>query len=188
MSEITEQDIRQAIRDILPETVQDGVMYLQKALADKQIVNTQELLNSVDHVIREETSGMVGSIFFTDYGRYKDMKNLRWNGKMPPVEELIEWIKGIGLGKFAWIPGYESTGKVPSESEAIRRLAWSFAKAMGSVPVTKRKYAGTWYNENVMKLVNVTRVRILRRVTEIVAKNVAGEAADVIEIDQSFEE
>lgn len=177
-----EIDIRQAVQEILPETVRDGVIYLQRAIADKRIVNTAELLSSVDYVVMQETAGMVGSIFFTDYGRYRDMKNLRWNGKMPPVEELEKWVRATGIGKFAWIPGYETTGKVPTESQAVKALSWSIAKAIGSVPVVKKKYSGTWYNEKVMKLVNITRVRILKRVTEIVAKNVAGAASDEVTI------
>lgn len=179
---VEEIDIRQAIQEILPETVREGVMYLQKAIADKRVVNTHELLNSVDYVIHEETTGMLGSIFFTDYGRYRDMKNLRWAGKMPPVEEMVAWIKEIGLGKFAWIPGYEATGKVPTMDQAIRRLSWSISKALGSVPVVKKKYTGTWYNENVMKMVNVTRKRILDRVAEIVASNISGAASDIVSI------
>lgn len=174
MSE-TGDDIRQAIREILPETIAEGVAFFQKAIANKDVVATADLMNDIEHVITEEAEGVVGSINFHEYGRYRDMKNLRWAGKAPPIEELQAWVKLKGVNNFAWVPGYEATGRIPTESVAIRRLASAISKSMGSVQVTKRKYSGTWYNETKMKLVNVTRRRILDRVAELLAERVAGE-------------
>lgn len=170
----TADAIREAIREILPETIAEGVGYFQKAIADKRIVATEELLNEFEHVILEESNQIIGSINFNEYGRYRDMKNLRWAGKAPPIEELREWVKVKGVSNFAWVPGYEASGRVPTESIAIRRLASAISKSMGSVAVTNRKYSGTWYNETKMKLVNVTRARILNRVAELTAKHTAG--------------
>ena len=170
MSE-TGEDIREAIREILPVTIAEGVAYFQKAIADKRIVATEELLNEFEHVILEESNQIIGSINFNEYGRYRDMKNLRWAGKAPPIDELREWVKVKGVSDFAWVPGYEASGRVPTESIAIRRLASAISKSMGSVAVTNRKYKGTWYNETKMRLVNVTRARILNRVAELAAKN-----------------
>lgn len=41
--EETTQDIRQAIREILPDVIADGVQYFQKAIQKKQIINTYKL-------------------------------------------------------------------------------------------------------------------------------------------------
>lgn len=163
-------DIREAVREVLPETVADAVAYFQKAIAEKRVIATEDLKNDIEHIISEESEGMVGSISFHEYGRYRDMKNLRWAGKAPPFEQLVEWVKVKGVDNFAWIPGYESSGRVPSDSIAARRLASTISRAIGNIGVVKRKYHGTWYNENKMRLVNVTRARILNRVTELVAK------------------
>ena len=178
MSE-TGDDIRQAIREILPETIAEGVVFFQRAIANKQVVANADLMNDIEHLITEEAEGVVGSINFHEYGRYRDMKNLRWAGKAPPIEELQAWVKLKGVSNFAWLPGYEATGRIPTESLAIRRLASAISKSMGSVQVTRRKYSGTWYNETKMKLVNVTRRRILDRVAELLAQRVASQINDI---------
>lgn len=179
----TADDIRQAIREILPETIAEGVNYFQKAIADKKVVASEDLMNDIASAIQEEGEAVIGSINFHEYGRYRDMKNLRWGGKAPPFEELVEWVKLKGIDNFAWIPGYEASGRIPSESIAARRLASTISKAIGSVGVTKRKYSGTWYNETKMRMVNVTRARILARVAEIVVKRTAEAAAMGVEIN-----
>jgi hypothetical protein len=71
---------------------------------------------------------------------------------------------------------------VPSESIAARRLASAISKSIGSVGVSKRKHNGTWYNETKMKLVNVTRARILNKVANIVAERIAKASTMDVEI------
>lgn len=181
MSE-TQDDIRIAIREILPETINDAVAYFQKAIAEKGIVATEALLHDFTTAIHEEGETIVGSITFHDYGRYRDMKNLRWAGKAPPFEELVAWVKVKGVNNFAWIPGYEKSGRVPTESIATRRIASAISKSIGSVKVTSKKHKGTWYNENKMKLINVTRARILSSVAELITKTTALELNTQAEI------
>jgi hypothetical protein len=181
MSEMSD-DIRQAIREIVPETIAEGVAYFQKAIANKDVIASADLQNDIDFILIEESDGLMGSINFHEYGRYRDMKTLRWAGKAPPIEELEAWVKLKGVSSFAWIPGYEASGRVPTESIAIRRLASAISKSMGSVQVTHRKFKGTWYNETKMRMVNVTRARVLARITDLIAKRAAEEATIVVEI------
>lgn len=186
MSE-TAEDIRKAIREVLPSTLAESVVYFQRALADKGLVSSAELMNSFASALQEETEAVVGSVNFLDYGRYKDMKTLRWAGKAPPPDELEKWVKQKGINNFAWIPGYEKSGRVPVESIAVRRLASTISKAIRSVGVVDKKYSGTWYNSTKARLVNVTCARILNRVSELIAKKTAEMATGGVDINLSAE-
>lgn len=172
MAQETADDIRLAIKEILPDVIADGVQYFQKAIQKKQIINTADLMNEIAGTIQEEAESVIGTINFHEYGRFRDMKYLRWAGKAPPVDELQQWVLDKGLSSFAWVPGYEATNRVPSESQAARRIASAISRSMGSVEATKKKYNGTWYNETKAKMINVARARILNRVSELITQRI----------------
>lgn len=171
MAEETLNDIHQAVRAILPQVIMDGVQHFQKAIEGKRIVNTADLLNQITSQIKDEAEAVIGSITFNEYGRFRDMKYLRWAGEAPPVDELEKWVLDKGISSFAWVPGYEYATKIPSDTKAARRIASAISHSMGSVEATKKKYSGTWYNENKMKMINIARVRILKRVSELITQN-----------------
>lgn len=169
------ENLREAIRDILPEIVSDGVKYYREAILKYKIVNTGDLMNDITHSITEDAEGIIGHINFHEYGRYRDMGMLRWAGANPPIDELEKWVLAKGVGSFAWVPGYEKSNSVPSESRAARRIASAIAYEFGRVDGVKKTYSKTTYNATIMKMVNVARVRVLNRVTEIITRNIVDE-------------
>lgn len=166
------ENLREAIEEILPEVAADAMRFFQKAIADKKLVFSEELMRDFELNIIKEAESVSAEIRFQAYGRFKDMKSLRWAGAMPNLDALEKWIETIGVQNFAWIPGYENTGHVPADNIAIRRLRNTIAHAIHSVPITEKKYSGTWYNETKMRMLNVARRRILDSAAKLIADHV----------------
>jgi hypothetical protein len=157
-------EIQTAVAEILPDVIAEAVVYFQKAIADKEIINTADLSNSVHGAMTSET---VGQITFNDYGRFRDMKSLTFN-EVPNIGLIEAWVKAKGVSNFAWVPGY-AIGSVPTETIAIRKIASAIAQHMASIVTIKRKDKG-WYNSGKANMINVTRSRVTERVAQLFSK------------------
>jgi hypothetical protein len=166
-----EKSIRVAIEEILPQAAAEGMAFFQKAITAKKLVFTEELVREFELSIQKEADSVSAEIRFEAYGRFKDMKYINRHNTTN-IEALEKFVEEVGISKFAWIPGYEASGRVPADNIAKRRLAWAIAASFTKVGIIQRKYSGTWYNETKMRMVNVARRRILDRATEILAKEI----------------
>lgn len=126
--EITPENINAFINDQLGNWSENVQRLLINNLKKSNIDLTHALISSFANQVHNATSESIASVqlAFLDYGRMKDMRRLFYT-KMPPVEAMEEFVRKVGLSKFKYVPGYSSQSKVPSESIAIKRIAWGIA-------------------------------------------------------------
>lgn len=107
------------------------------------------LIDSMDAQVIAASGDILGKVHFvfSDHGRHKDMRNLVYT-QQPPVEALEEFVRKVGVDKFRYVPGYTS-GKVPSESIAIKRIAWGISKGRlkGYKHKPKKWFAKSFYGQ-----------------------------------------
>jgi hypothetical protein len=154
------QDLKEIQTAELLQIATESIAYFQKAIQEKGLVFEDALRTNFESFIGTNSTFIAAEIHFLGYGRFKDMKTLHWSDAPPPIDSMIEFVKKTGVDKFAWVPGYEKSGKVPAETIAIKRLAraiqYSFVNS-----ISKKKYEGTWYASTKGRMVNVARRRIL---------------------------
>lgn len=103
------------------------VMAMAANVRKKKIVNTRDLLNSIDEETRSELGRMVTimNFAFNEYGRYADMKRIRWK-QQPPVDEILKWVEQKGLNAFGADPKpNKRTPKTPERRK--NEIAWGIA-------------------------------------------------------------
>ena len=144
----------------LDEIVQDGLQTMEFRIRSMGIDLTGDLRRSLRGQVIMEAQRAYGevNIFFNAYGRYKDMKGLR----MPPfghpapggeyIAGIEKFVEAIGIGKFAYVPGYENAKKAPSVDVATRRLVWGIAQGRWGKGTVYRRGQG-WYNETKSKII-----------------------------------
>lgn len=160
------ENIYQVNESVIDDLAVDGLNVFQNAIQKAGLVFSEELLNDWSTTVIKNDDVLAVEWQFRMYGRYKDMKRIP--GYMPPIEVMIEYVEKVGVDRFAWVPGYDVKDSVPTDV-AAERIAWGIAKYRASVQVIKRSGAG-WYNQNVMRLVNKTRMNIRKRTAEWIAK------------------
>lgn len=163
----------------LDEIVQDGLQVMEWRIRDMGIDLTGSLRNSLRAQVIQEAGNAYAeiTIFFNAYGRFKDMKQLR----MPPVAvpnptgEYIEAIRGyvesVGVGRFAFVPGYESSKKVPTVDTAIKRLTWGIAVGRWGKGTVYRRGRG-WYNDTKSKIMRDIKKNFQSKVSFLTFKTV----------------
>jgi hypothetical protein len=164
-------DILEIGNEIIEDITKDAIQMFKQAIERNSLVLTTELLDSFQYNIVRSAELIYSEIEFRMYGRFKDMKQIRYAAHMPPIEAMEFFVEKIGVDKFAWVPGYDSKSSVPTDI-AARRIAWAIAKHHRSVPSVKRGYRGTWYNENVMKMINEAKKQLRWRTSEWLASKV----------------
>lgn len=155
MNQVTFEEIA---GEVLEEVTADALLYFQRALASKGLVLTAELMQSFRYHIISNAQQVSADIEFRDYGRFKDMRRLRYQGQ-PPADAMEFFVNKIGVNNFAFVPGYKADRRVPTVNNAIKRIASgvSFSKKGRT---QNRKYSGTWYNETKMDMINVAKGRL----------------------------
>ncbi|PQA59163.1 hypothetical protein [Siphonobacter curvatus] len=116
---------------------------------------TGELLASIHAAAVERGQGFIrSSVMFSELLRIKDMKQLRYT-TVPPLRAMVDFVEKIGIGRFAYVPGYP-TGVTPrSEHAAVLRVARGLQFHFKSYPNIKRGYRGIYNDElkyNVLPL------------------------------------
>lgn len=169
---MTDAPIIELADEIIEEITKDAINNFRQALADNKLVFTQELYESFQYNIVRNAEMLYSEISFKQYGRYKDMKELKFSSHIPPVDAMEFFVEKTGVDKFAWVPGYKQNDGVPTEI-ATRRIAWAIASHYNRVPSIKRGYKGTWYNENVMLMINTAKKRLRWRASEWISAKIA---------------
>lgn len=160
-------EIKATVIDLVTELTKQGAAYFEKSIEKAGLNLTGELQNSVDFVIREEIGSLslTAEIFFKEYGRYKDMKTLRYSW-LPNIDAIEAFVEKIGIEKFAWVNGYEGK-QVPTVKNAKKRLVWSYLMYRKKVPVVVQNSKKQWYNKVKMAYINVMSRRLSLRLAEI---------------------
>ena len=142
---------------ILDEEVGDyaarALALLAQAIQAKGLVLSEELLNSLRTQVVGATAQHVASmgILFEQYGRIKDMKGIS-RTKAPPIEEIEEYVKKVGVSHFAYVPGYKY-GQFPLASKtAINRIAWGIARA--KVRDNDQVKPKSWFSKTFYQSIN----------------------------------
>ncbi|WP_020603131.1 hypothetical protein [Spirosoma spitsbergense] len=114
------------------------------------LVLSGELLNSFRHEAATIGEGYVSAkLQMASYGRIKDLQQLNYS-RTPPLLALENYVEKVGIGHFAYVPGYP-TGVFPrTEAQAIQRIAWAYKMSLQRKPNVKRGYRGI-YSDPLLK-------------------------------------
>lgn len=169
-----EEEVRANVYELVTELTKQGTGYFEKSIEKAGLNLTGELHNSVDFIIHEEVGNLsvIAEIFFRDYGRYKDMKQLRY-AYLPNIDAIEKWVETVGVEKFAWVNGYEAK-QVPTVKNAKERVLWSYLMYRKKVPIVVQNSKNQWYNKVKMAYINVMGRRLNLRLAEILPKYLKG--------------
>lgn len=148
------QDDSEYINAVLQEWAPFVLQVLHEGISKRKLVLTQDLYQSLRWELLRATAGMVatGKLFFRTHGRWKDMRTIR-NGKQPPINAIIEeFVQKIGVSNFKYVPGYKAGKTVPTDSVAMRRIAWGISRSLAN---KKQTAAKKWYAKNFYGTINV---------------------------------
>lgn len=151
--------------EVLEEIASDSLLYFKRALEGKGLVLTQDLLQSFRYYILRSATSVAAEIEFRTYGRYKDMRQLLYGPHMPPIDAMEYFVAKIGVGSFAYVPGYGADKRVPTVPNAVRRIAAGISFSRKNLAV-KRPYSGTWYNTTKAQMINAAKKRLGWRTSE----------------------
>jgi hypothetical protein len=164
-----DQLIEAELRDWAAEVLRVLAFQIQK----RNLVLTGDLLRSLQYdVLRAAAEGTMRlRLMFEEAGRIKDMKNVRYK-KLPPISKLEEYVKEIGLANFKYVPGY-TKGRIPTESQAINRIAWGIAtsKRRKNRQVPKKWFAKPFYSMLTPLIRSITDVYI-RAASQSITDNI----------------
>jgi hypothetical protein len=167
------------INSLVGKILQDWqVMILQEleiAIIREGLTLTGELRNSIRSEVESEKGGLESQLrlYFTDYGRFKDMKNLRYREKMPPPEKMLEYVRKVGIANFRYAFGYPLgvMPTTPSKSKYLQgatvaeaRAAYSVAKSLTGT--AKRKKEKAWYSKTVYSNLRSLQDKLIEMVRE----------------------
>lgn len=170
---ITQQEFEKIIAEEISEMSESALHDFREALEKNGLVLTSDLKNSFTRAIITNSVAMVAraEIAFNAYGRIKDIKRYTYNGYIPPVQAMEEFVRKEGLNEFAWIFYYRHLdgrkSAFQSEERLINRIAWIIAMNKRRFPNVKRNH-DSWYNENKMKYINEVRKRLRWRIASAV--------------------
>ena len=106
-----------------------GIQKLKANAKDKKLDLTGESINSIaGRLVQVTPEGQFEILIaFKNSARFADYrKNVKYKS-LPPVELLMQWVLGKGIGKFKYVPGYKTAKVKPVDSVAARRIAWGVA-------------------------------------------------------------
>ncbi len=164
---MTEEEIKTTVFELMRDLTHEGVGYFKKAVSRSNLVFSGELLNSFNAVVHQEAGmlGAVAEISFKNYGRLKDMRELRYSSYMN-VDAITKYVEEIGIDKFAFVDGYEGQ-QVPTVKNAKTRIVNAIIFSRKKIPVIKRKASQQWYNKTKAIYLNVMKRRLNLRLAEI---------------------
>ena len=166
-------DLQTEALRIIEDMTREAVHYFEKSVEASGMMLTDELKDSFKYEITAASGSLLASatISFEGYGRLKDMKTLRWQSPAN-LTAMEDFVKKVGVDKFAFVPGYEKTGKIPTANIAMRRiaagLAWHRFK-ISTVPNAKSKM---WYTRTLNDFVNVSRRKMMEVLSPYILESI----------------
>ena len=152
MAELSDAEVKALVASSLAQWYKIVYGRLDAAIKKQGLVLNGDLLSSLHGEIHSAGADLDGqlSLYFTDHGRYQDMKH-RYQGKMPPIEAMIRYVEKVGIEKFRFIPGYKEGKKPKDERKIANRIAWGLSmsriapKNSGKTYGKKKWYAKTFW-------------------------------------------
>ena len=140
MAELNAQFVK-VVEDIAREWGLVTLTELQRVVKRKKLVNTGQLLQSLDESTRTDLGKVLTAIDFAykDYGRYLDMKS-NFYSSQPPVDAILEWVRKKGVGFFGADP-HPYKRKVKTTQRRMNEIAWGIARSRA---VGKRTRQRPW--------------------------------------------
>lgn len=170
---ITQEEFEKIVAEEISDLSDAALRDFRESLEKNGLVLTADLKNSFTRNIITNSVAMIAKaeIAFASYGRYKDMKRYTYNGSIPPVQAIEEFVRKKGVNEFAWAMYSPNLKGRPSafvsDERLINRLAWIIAMNKRRFPNVKRK-TDSWYNENKMTYINEVRKRLRWRINSAV--------------------
>lgn len=111
-------------------------------LNKKKVEKSGKLIQSLQkEIIINSSRGLARAILgFEPYGRISDLK-LTDHSRQPPVNDLEEYIREVGLSQFRQPRSLKRIKRVRGENAAIRDLAWRLSR---SIFLKKKKKRRKW--------------------------------------------
>lgn len=126
----------------------------------KKLTSTQKLINSLSSETSANLSSALVSISFAfeEYGRYHDMKRLRWSA-LPPIDDIIKWVKEKGINNFK----DPNPSPTKTSERRLNEIAWGIAKKRKANPKWKSR---PWFQSSFYKSLNALKEELLLGVSE----------------------
>lgn len=143
------------IIDIKKPLLRDLEKATQVILQQRGVKPNSELYNSVDWIESEDDKVM--TLIALDYFQYVDTG--RRSGIMPPVEDLIPWIKKNGI--------------TPSAGQSINQLAFAIATAIKRDGIKAKNYSNA--------IIEATTTMLSKELADMMADNICTATVQAIE-------
>lgn len=177
--EITQEEFEKIITEEVTDITDEALVNFRTALENEGLVLTSQLKNSLTRFVIVNTVALLAKaeIQFEGYGRLKDMKKYTYNGAIPPVHKIEEFVRKEGVEKFSWIFYYRHLenrkSAFNSDERTVNRIAWAIAMNKKRFPTVKRTEE-SWYNENKMKYILEVKKRLRWRINTAVHRAFTG--------------
>lgn len=141
--------------EVMMEFAQGLDLVLRSALRQRAGRVPSQTIEALRYKFIEAHAGDISAkyeLYFQDSGRHIDMKKLKANERAP-VDQILDWVRRQGLGKFKRVPGYEERPQRLSEAKQLERIAAAIAVAKGKSRTRTRKQirSSQWLNRNFYK-------------------------------------
>jgi len=160
--------------DVLFEVTRDAIEQFKNAIARYGIELTDALKEDFRYHIIRSAGKVSAEIEFNEYGRFRDMAQLRFAAHHPPVDAMEFFVEKIGLSRFSTVPGYPTSRRPPTVSTAVARIAAGIAFKMKREVNVKRGYRGTWYNTEKALMINRAKKQLRWRTSELIHAHLRG--------------
>lgn len=159
-----DQKLLQTFEEIARLYEIDTVERLIKSAKRKKLVNTKQLLDSLDSETRSDLARISTSIHFAfeEHGRYLDMKKIFYDSQ-PPVEKILEWVKSRGLAFFGEDPN-RYKNKLKTDERRMNEIAWGIARKRAKQKRFQQNRR--WFQSNFYKSLNALQEELLLGVAD----------------------
>ncbi|GAB3990375.1 hypothetical protein GCM10028807_17400 [Spirosoma daeguense] len=107
-------------------------------------VLTGELINSFRREAAKEAGEFVEArLHLAATGRLLDLRRMDFS-RTPPLLAMENYVQKVGIGAFAYVPGYPAGSFPASESRAVERIAWAYKMSLQRKPNVVRGYRGIY--------------------------------------------
>ena len=131
---------------ILEAYTQKAEDAFKRRIQSQGIVLTGEMLDSFRTYAAERGDGYVQTrLSMVGYTRIKDLRSMNYS-RTPPLQVLEDFVEKVGIGQFAYVPGYPTKNlrRPASDTAAIERIAWAIKINRKRHPNLKRGYRGIY--------------------------------------------
>ncbi|MFN3380686.1 MAG: hypothetical protein ACK41O_14620 [Runella zeae] len=148
---------------VLEELLPDWIDAYQESIERAGLTLTEELKQDFRYAIIRGAGVVSAEIDFRQYGRFKDMKQLRFT-RVPDIDAIKSYVETVGPQNFAYVPGYDTTQRPPTVNNAIARIAAGVAFGMRNKVNVKRTSKEGWYNTTTTTQLNKGKAILRQKV------------------------